>query len=172
MRNAHRGKLRMSISEWGAVGEVVGAVAVLVTLVHLTLQIREARRAMVATTQQNISDTSVDLFASLSTSTALAEAFARAARGEALTPGEKQQVSGWWSAVLRHAENMHYQYEQGMLPADLLEPSGRRIATGLLQMPFALRSWRVNASDHRPEFVAWLEQEIERKRVARTDESG
>lgn len=35
----------MSIQDWGAIGEILGAIAVFVTLLYLSIQVRENRRA-------------------------------------------------------------------------------------------------------------------------------
>ena len=43
----------MTIQDWGAIGEIVGAVGIVVTLVYLAQQIRFARLASVDTTRQH-----------------------------------------------------------------------------------------------------------------------
>ncbi len=46
----------MSIQEWGALGELVGGVAVIVTLIYLAVQTRQTRRAAAAHAPEWISD--------------------------------------------------------------------------------------------------------------------
>ena len=43
----------MSIQEWGAIGELVGGAAVLVTLVYLALQVRQTQHFMRAQAYQD-----------------------------------------------------------------------------------------------------------------------
>ena len=159
----------MAIAEWGAIGELIGAIAVVITVAYLAVQIRQAQRTMVSTTQQNISDTSVQLFAVTGTSESLSEALDKATRDQPLSEVEKQRVRGWWSAALRHAENMHYQWEQGMLPPDLIDASGKRLANGLLSMPYAMTFWRAEDTNHRSKFADWMNAAIASQEKTRRD---
>ena len=45
-RREARRIVRMSIQDWGAIGEVIGAAAVVVTLLYLTVQLRQNTRSM------------------------------------------------------------------------------------------------------------------------------
>lgn len=121
----------MNLQDWGAVGELLGAVAVVLTLIYLAKQIRlhtnaleESRRLALAQTYQMRSD-------------ALQEMLVRAADSEHIGPiiikltslGYPEDVSAldqlsteergrfrlWQIAQETHWDNMFYQYQQGFL---------------------------------------------------------
>ena len=45
--------MELSIQDWGAIGEIIGAVGIIATLVYLATQIRYARIASTDATRQN-----------------------------------------------------------------------------------------------------------------------
>ncbi len=51
----------MSIQDWGAVGEIVGAIAVVVTLLYLTTQIRQNTRSLRNAASSSINDALLQL---------------------------------------------------------------------------------------------------------------
>lgn len=149
--------LAQVLGNWG---EFIGSVGVLITLVYLAVQIRTTRSSINGSTQQSISDTSAHLFAVLAESEGLAAAFSKANRGESLTDIERIRVNSWWMSVLRHAENMHYQWQQDHLSEALLASAIKRITTGLNANTFAGRIWVRNKSDFNPPFVDYLDAQI------------
>ena len=127
----------MTLQDWGDIGQVVGALAVVVTLIYLAKQIGqnthamdEARKLALAQTYQVRSD-------------ALQEMLVHAADSEYIGPiiikltelGYPTDVSAldklddvecgrfrlWPIAQLTHWDNMYYQYEQGYLDREYFE---------------------------------------------------
>jgi hypothetical protein len=121
----------MTISEWGSIGEMISAIAVVITLIYLAVQIRqnthsmeESRRLALAQTYQMRAD-------------ALQEMLVRAAESQyigplitkltqlgypesveplaQLTPDERGRFRQWQIAQHTHWDNMHFQYQQGFL---------------------------------------------------------
>ena len=76
----------------GAIGELLGAAAVVITLVYLGLQVRLTRRTIISNTQQNISDSSVHLLSLSASSDRLSEAIAKALAGDRLNSEEATRV--------------------------------------------------------------------------------
>ena len=73
----------------GAIGEIIGAGAVAITLVYLTTQIRQNNRSLVEATASSISDSLSKLNGQLSASPELAEIFLRGREDpDSLTPIE------------------------------------------------------------------------------------
>lgn len=73
----------MNIIELGAVGELVGGVAVIATLIYLTIQIRQNTRAMRSTTHQAVVDSVLRTVESISDNADLADLVARSATPDA-----------------------------------------------------------------------------------------
>jgi arylamine N-acetyltransferase len=97
-------------------------------------------------------------------SESLAEVFAKANREESLTDVDMVRLNSWWMSVLRHAENMHYQWEQSHLSEELLVSATNRIARGLLANKHASRIWTGNRADFNEPFVNWLDGKMDVKR--------
>ena len=129
----------MTLQDWGSIGEVIGALGVVVTLIYLTKQIRlntqamdEARKLALAQTYQMRSD-------------ALQEMMVRAADSEHIGPiiikltelGYPQNASAlaqvtteergrfrlWQIAQQTHWDNMYFQYEHGYLDEESYQHS-------------------------------------------------
>lgn len=127
----------MTLQDWGDLGQVIGALAVVVTLIYLAKQIGqnthamdEARKLALAQTYQVRSD-------------ALQEMLVHAADSEYIGPiiikltelGYPMDVSAldklsevergrfrlWQIAQLTHWDNMYYQFEQGYLDIEYYE---------------------------------------------------
>jgi hypothetical protein len=127
----------MTLQDWGDIGQVVGALAVVITLIYLAKQIGqnthamdEARKLALAQTYQMRSD-------------ALQEMLVHAADSEYIGPiiikltelGYPQDVSAldrlndvergrfrmWQIAQQTHWDNMHYQFQQGYLDPEYYE---------------------------------------------------
>jgi hypothetical protein len=121
----------MSIIELGALGEFVGAIAVVVTLAYLAIQIRqnthsmeEGRRLALAQTYQMRADALQSMMVQAADSehigliiTKLVEAGypEQVASLDVLTPEELGRFRQWQIAQQTHWDNMFYQYQQGYL---------------------------------------------------------
>ncbi len=76
----------MSIMELGALGEFVAAVAVLITLIYLTFQVRHTREESTRAVLQSRAELSVGTLMSSAASDGLSAAYARAAEAVGETP--------------------------------------------------------------------------------------
>jgi len=67
----------MNIQDWGAIGEVLGAVGVILTLLYLAAQIRQSNRSMLESTASAISQSLSNINTRLSADQEFAELFLR-----------------------------------------------------------------------------------------------
>jgi hypothetical protein len=127
----------MNLQDWGSIGEVVGALAVVVTLVYLAKQItqntramEEARRLALAQTYQMRSDALQAMLVQAADSEYIGPIIIKltelgypedvGALG-GLNPGEWRRFRMWQIAQQTHWDNMHYQYQQGYLDPEYFE---------------------------------------------------
>ena len=102
----------MTLESWALIAEIVGAIAVVASLVYVGIQIRDSNRVSRADARHNVSEFALQgsLF-----NTANADRIAtinrKAAEGEALTDGE--QTFQWWNhmTMMLHAE-MYFQHNE------------------------------------------------------------
>lgn len=136
----------MTIMEWGAIGELLGAIGVIATLIYLSMQIRqnthsmeESRRLALAQTYQLRSDALQQMVVQAATSelgeiiVKLTEAGypTNVASLDTLTPEERGRFRLWQIAQQTHWDNMHFQYEQGYLDPEYYEAEFKERVTRL-----------------------------------------
>jgi len=120
----------MTIMELGALGELLGAIGVIATLVYLSIQIRQNTRSLeasqrlaLAQTYQMRSDALQHMLVEAASSTIGGIIYKVTAAGypddigalDTLTPEERSRFRQWHIAQQAHWDNMHFQYQQGFL---------------------------------------------------------
>jgi hypothetical protein len=131
----------MTIMELGALGEFIGAIAVVVTLAYLAIQIRqnthamdESKRLALAQTYQMRADALQQMLVQASesefigpiiTKLTLAGYPENVASLATLTPEERGRFRQWQIAQQTHWDNMFFQYEQGYLDEEYYRDSFR-----------------------------------------------
>ena len=127
----------MTLQDWGSIGEVVGALAVVVTLIYLAKQIRqnthamdEGRKLALAQTYQMRSDALQAMLVRAADSEYIGPIIIRLTELgypedvkalDALSDAERGRFRMWQIAQQTHWDNMHYQYQQGYLDRQYYE---------------------------------------------------
>ena len=161
----------MSIIELGALGEFLGSIGVIATLIYLAIQIRqnthsldEGRKVALAGTYQSRLDTlslisrhiaDSEYLAALKVKVREAGWPADSASLDVLTSVERERWEAHNETIFLSVENMAYQYEQGLLDAELYESNVRKtmVRFGLVWKAFGF----VNRLD-RPSFRAEVDR--------------
>ncbi|HEX7375032.1 MAG TPA: hypothetical protein VF277_08655 [Steroidobacteraceae bacterium] len=127
----------MNLQDWGSIGEVVGALAVVVTLIYLAKQIaqnthamEEARKLALAQTYQMRSDALQAMLVQAADSEYIGPIIIKLTdlgypedigALDGLTGPERRRFRMWQIAQQTHWDNMHYQYQQGYLDPEYYE---------------------------------------------------
>jgi len=127
----------MTLQDWGAIGELVGALAVVATLIYLAKQIRlntrameEGRKLALAQTYQMRSDALQSMIVHAADSEHIGLIIVKltqlgypedANALDALTVEERGRFRLWQIGQQTHWDNMYYQYQQGYLDAESYE---------------------------------------------------
>lgn len=115
----------------GAIGEIVGAMAVLVTLIYLAVQIRQSSDTQRAQTHQQLAHERTHNLRMLIENKEIRDATAKAQFGKLLTVDE-QRILYWFTVLnLRAYENELYQHSKGMIEDEELE-----VQRALLEFPY------------------------------------
>lgn len=99
----------MSIQDWGAIGELVGALAVVATLIYLSIQIKISIRTQRAQTQQQLADGRRELLRMMFDFPTLREAWKKKLRGENVTAEELEELFWFTMLQVRNYENELHQ---------------------------------------------------------------
>lgn len=85
----------MSIQDWAAIGEIVGAIAILITLIYLAIQIRQSTRATQAASRDSMSKSTIDILMRIACDPQLVSFFRR---GMTAADGLKHDRNYDWAA--------------------------------------------------------------------------
>ena len=134
----------------GNYGEFVGAIAVVVTLAYLAIQIRQNTNMMRAQTRSVISQNTISLFHSMDLEGG--DVFLRGSAGEfeVGTP-EWFFFQGRVQAALRSYENELFQYEYGLFGEELLQ-TRQVIWAELMRPPGVQAVWQDIKNGYSPSF--------------------
>ena len=96
----------------GAIGEVAGAIGVIVTLIYLAAQIRQSNNLSRSASRQALVANDVT---SLTANLRIADVFAKLVSAEELTAQDQLRLSFMFSIDLRNREFEYFQYINGLL---------------------------------------------------------
>ena len=108
----------------GAIGEIAGALAVVLTLLYLARQIHESRKGTVAQIYQGRADAasrSIGLYP-IGARVASSLDFSDADGGfDQLGDEEREQLGNYVFDLMVRLDNLYFQYRQGFVPEDFFE---------------------------------------------------
>ena len=106
----------MTLQEWGALGELVGGVAVIATLIYLAVQTRQTKSAALAQAPQWISDGHRHWMSALRQDSEFAELVIRATKDwNGLSPVDQFRTHSWYSEKVVHLDTILTLHEQGVI---------------------------------------------------------
>jgi len=110
----------MTLEALGNLGEFVGSIAVLVSLIYLGIQVKKSTETERTSTYQSIVSDFGRMNQSLASDPELLFLYVKALEEyESLTPPEKARVSQVFYMTFRYFENMYYQHRKGYLEAEV-----------------------------------------------------
>jgi hypothetical protein len=125
----------------GAVGEILGAAAVVATLVYLAAQIRQNTHTARSATRQAITDSIVAPPMSVIQDRGFREAFLSHINAEEITAEQNLQLQSYCYITMHMWENIHYQSRSGLLSAEEWD-AFRRNLKAIMQIPVWVDYWR------------------------------
>jgi hypothetical protein len=139
----------------GNYGEFVGAIAIVITLIYLAIQLRQNTRMMRASIRQARSDSSVHLY-SLGATSVIAELREKESRGDALTELEEERMLLWNISIWRQQQTIFFQAQDGLLDLQTGDEQAA-IVRNLLKPQSSLRFWVDQKHTFDSRFVAWVD---------------
>jgi hypothetical protein len=156
----------MNIQDLGAVGELVGSLAVLATLVYLAIQTRqnkilleENQRHIRAQTYQMRTDSGREVTQLAITVPEIREFLIAREAGTEPTPEQALAFRMLMWVSFRHAENLYYQYKLGVLDEGAIS-GALELAESAALNPINDEIWQGRKHIHPPEFAEWMDEKI------------
>ena len=144
----------------GAVGEVMGAIAVVVSLLYVAVQIRQNTKIVAANTIQAVSTASSDITMRLAESSELSELLTKMfSEPENLTPKESMRMELILRAAFRNYENYYYQHKRGYLEDDMWTGYRHTMLTQVAG-PFGEAWWKTHQVAFGKSFVDFVNSNI------------
>lgn len=151
--------LMTTVQLLGNVGEFIGAIAVVVTLAYLAVQLRQNTFMIRANIRQARSDTSVSLN-SLAATSQIAELRVKERKGEQLSDVEQERMFLWQVALWRGQQTIFFQNREGLLD-DQTENEQGFVIRNLMAVPSARRFWAQSKQSLDSRFVEWVEEQLD-----------
>jgi hypothetical protein len=101
-----------------AIAEVVGVIAIVVSLIYVSIQIKQNTKVARAATRQAISESTENLGVDLIGNGEIAEIFVKHLSGKELSPVENLRLQARCYRDMQHWENIHYQFNEGLVSED------------------------------------------------------
>jgi hypothetical protein len=130
----------MKKRDLGQTANTLANIGVIVGILLLIFELGQNQDMMLSQTRNEIARGVVELLSSPSTSVDLAEAWAKARKGETLTPAQDLMLETFSESIFRYWENVHYQYRKGLYEEEEFSKQMDTII-GLVTGDAALRKW-------------------------------
>jgi hypothetical protein len=146
----------MSLSDWASIGSLISGVAVLISLIYLALQVRQAERNQQASIRQGRATRVVDIILAAgdpSYANALSKGIAGAVD---ITPAEFSQFTAIYGAFLASAEDTFLQHKEGLL-SEAVFASFRESWRQTLAQPGVRALWRLRRHGFEAGFAAFMD---------------
>ena len=154
--------MTLTIQDLGALGELLGSVAVLATLVYLALQTRQNTAAIAAQLEADRFAATVSLDLALATSAELQDALREDLVDDATTNNDMRRNVLWTTRMNLWSLRFH-QGRQGLLPRYDTTWSEESLARIVLwhfsRFRSSLAHWDARKTGYPPEFVEWVEEQ-------------
>lgn len=141
----------------GALGEILGAVGVIITLIYLARQIRQNTKASRLATANAVAAAARDWNAPLLQDPELAWTFQVGTEDPTMLD-EKEQARfvELCFSLLRMFEDMHYQYQSGFLDPEIWK-GYERLYVAYAKAPGFRAYWKIRRHTFRPEFRDFID---------------
>jgi hypothetical protein len=154
----------------GAVGEIVGAIAVVVTIGYLAVQIRQNTRSVLAATHHSSARAATETQNVFAQSNDVARIFRVGSRElEELTGDERQRFHAMLLSIFLWYEDAFFQHQQSMIDREVWEGRQRHLL-GQLKLPGITSWWARSSEFFARSFVSYIEQLSQQTMPAEQDE--
>ena len=152
----------MTLAYYANVAEIIGVIIVIVTLIFLTLQIRQNTRALRSTTIHSVMQSEIAMMSVIVENAAVWE---KIVTGAPLSDGEEtRKAIVLFNVYMIETESRYHQYKYGYLDA---QPWEGRLGTlpGVVSLP-VFQIWRASAGgqSHAADFLQLLDDLVEKNK--------
>ena len=145
---------------WEAIGEVVGAIAVIATPIYIALQIRQNTSALRSTATQTAHDQAASIYQILCTDADMAGIFIRGTNSpDDPSDEELAKLNAFLSVTQLYMQNWYMQTRDQLMDDTLLS-SWSNIVARISSTPGCQQFWERRSYVYSPAYKEYLEKEV------------
>ncbi len=142
----------MTLDDLGNIGEVVGAIGVIITLVYLGIQIGRSTKATRQQSYHNLVTRKSEWLNLLADNEEVAKLWLSGMTGESMNPVESQRFVATMLSLMSHFQDVFLQRRAGIIEDSVWEAEQRLLAA-VVNLPGVNDWWREATQYFLPEFV-------------------
>ncbi len=147
----------------GAVGELVSGLAVIVSLVYLSVQLRQTKISLKANIKQAAAAAALHNLESMYNSPYMPAILAKLRDGEPLTAENTERLLPFIHGQHRHMEGNYFLAMSGDLPMDMLEGNRSLFGeTGWFNSELGRQQWEHARTGFDPAYRQWVDEMMSR----------
>ena len=152
--------MKMKLSDLASIAEIVGAVAIVVSLIYVGIQVNDSTRAVRSATANQTSTAISSWYSDLGTNFQASEVFVRGiASPKSLSPAEAAQFIYLMHGLFFQYQGAFYLTEEGTLDSDI-QQSLVNTLLGVREQPGFLMYWEQRGSMFEPDFRGFVDDVI------------
>jgi hypothetical protein len=142
-----------------AIGEFIGGFAVLLTIIYLAVQVRQAKQAVRSNIRQQTASQSMALTESVYNSEFMPVIFRKIRENEELEPIEIGRFMAYLTGFHRHFEAIYYLAQTGDLPMEVVEGNVYGLGKGgWVDNQYGREHWETSRMSYSHEYREWVDQ--------------
>ena len=150
----------MDINSLGSLGELIAALATVLTLIYLSIQIRQTNMITRARFGHEITERTYERYFQSAKDNEFSQFLAKDWAKEQLDRSETQRVLNFSVMLLVDLFDIYDKVEQGLVEEKHLELRAHVLRTGIFRSPLGLRAWNFWKVTRQSSFVEWFEKNI------------
>ncbi len=132
------------LQKWALTAEVIGGIAVVISLVFVGIELRSNTEATRAATREAINQKDIDFLSLRLDSSVIAQAMTKVEAGEPLSPLEESQLVSQQYVNFMIFEHTYYQYSEGVLDENDWARHENIARQNMHNNSYAQRMWQKN----------------------------
>jgi hypothetical protein len=155
--------MTLKLKEWASIAEIIGAVAVIVSLIYVGVQVNDSASAVRAASANDANIAVQNWYLQVGSDQQTSELFYQSITSDEPLSAEKEfQFLMTMHAAFLSFQNSHFLAQEGTIDRDLHEALTSAIL-GVKDMPGTGRYWRQRKSYLHPEFVEYVDGLLEQE---------
>jgi hypothetical protein len=152
--------MKLKLSDWASIAEIVGAIAIVVTLIYVGIQVNDSTLAVRSASATETSTAISSWYSTLGANVQASDVFLRGITNpESLTPAETAQYMYLSHGLFFQYQGAYYLAEEGTLDTEL-QQSLVNTVLGVREQPGFLMYWEQRGSLFQPSFKAFVDDLI------------